>query len=110
MESTRRRFPDVTCIFCMLYSGPSARGRRRGIVMRHAGKLSVLIVCVMAATPLLAGTAPEAAPAEGAARDADLMQGLSYLHQGMFNRGQVRFRAFLQAHPTDPHGHLFLAF
>ena len=78
--------------------------------MRHAGKLSVLIVCVMAGLLSVEGATPEPSVAESATRDADILQGLSDLHQGMFNRGQVRFRAFLQAHPTDPHGHLFLAF
>jgi len=78
--------------------------------MRRMGKLSILIVCVLAGLHPIAEAAVEPAPAEGAARDTDLLQGLSDLHQGMFNRGQVRFRTFLQAHPTDPHGHLFLAF
>ncbi len=49
-------------------------------------------------------------PVKPAQEDADLMQGLSELHQGRFSQGQVRFRSFLQHYPSDPRGHLFLAF
>jgi tetratricopeptide (TPR) repeat protein len=49
-------------------------------------------------------------PPKPAVDDAGLLQGLSELHQGRFLQAQVRFRTFLQQHPTDPRGHLFLAF
>jgi tetratricopeptide (TPR) repeat protein len=42
--------------------------------------------------------------------DAALLEGLTDLHQGRFTQAQLKFRAYLVAHPTDPRGHLFLAF
>ena len=42
--------------------------------------------------------------------DAQILEGLSALHQGRFREGQARFQAFLDGDPADPRGHLFLAF
>jgi len=42
--------------------------------------------------------------------DAQILEGLSALHQGCFSEGQAHFRAFLDSDPADPRGHLFLAF
>jgi tetratricopeptide (TPR) repeat protein len=42
--------------------------------------------------------------------DAVLLEGLADLHQGRFAQAQRKFRSYLEGHPTDPRGHLFLAF
>ena len=50
------------------------------------------------------------APVTYTVPDAILLQGLADLHQGRFAQAQLKFRAYLEGHPTDPRGHLFLAF
>jgi len=74
------------------------------MALRCIGALlpAVAISCALAAAADLPIKAPQ--------DDADLLQGLTELHNGRFAQGQVRFRSFLQAHPSDPRGHLFLAF
>lgn len=73
---------------------------------RHSG----ILCAVMAA--LLPSLASAQAPAVQVApkSDAQILLGLSHLHQGRFAQGQLQFRAYMENHPGDPRGHLFLAF
>ena len=74
--------------------------------MRAAGTIGFSLLALAMSLGLAAGAeAPPKPP-----QDADLVQGLSELHQGRFHQGQIRFRSFLQRNPSDPRGHLFLAF
>ena len=59
--------------------------------------------------PAFARTASPA-PVTYTAPDATLLEGLADLHQGRFMQAQLKFRSYLEGHPTDPRGHLFLAF
>lgn len=70
------------------------------------GLLGVLLpITASLASPSRTPQAEDSPPA-----DVALLEGLTELHQGRFSRGQWRFRSFLEAHPADPRGHLFLAF
>ena len=75
--------------------------------MRARRVIGALLPILALSFALAAGAQIPLKPVED---DADLMQGLSELHQGRFTQGQVRFRSFLQRYPSDPRGHLFLAF
>jgi tetratricopeptide (TPR) repeat protein len=75
--------------------------------MRARRVIGALLPILALGFALAAGAEIPLKPVED---DADLIQGLSELHQGRFTQGQVRFRSFLQRYPSDPRGHLFLAF
>ncbi len=78
-----------------------ARLRRLGVLF-----LTCLLPLLVSANPPTSSPAPVTYTTP----DAALMEGLADLHQGRFTRAQMKFRAYLVAHPIDPRGHLFLAF
>ncbi|OLD79251.1 MAG: hypothetical protein AUI33_02950 [Ignavibacteria bacterium 13_1_40CM_2_61_4] len=88
----------------LLHAGRKA-GLRRAVLL-----LGVLLTASLLAST--AGAAPQSSAQDSPPSDADavLLKGLSYLHQGRFAQGQLKFRSFLERHPSDPRGHLFLAF
>lgn len=73
----------------------------------------LLLLSFLCSIVLSSGRSP-AAPRDAGVlpppSDAQILDGLSALHQGRFSEGQARFRAFLDGDPADPRGHLFLAF
>jgi len=69
----------------------------------------VFIACCIASL-IQASENPPSPRTPPAAPDDALLDGLSAIHQGRFSYGKSRFRAFLEADPSDPRGHLFLAF
>lgn|GEM_PF-2015024 len=76
--------------------------RRFGVLLLLTGLLPLLFPATLRASA--------AAPVTYAPPDAALLQGLADLHQGRFGHAQMEFRDYLSTHPTDPRGHLFLAF
>jgi tetratricopeptide (TPR) repeat protein len=85
-----------------------APGGRKHRLKRFLASMLLGLACSGAAAT---GAAPPAAAAGlGGAPDAQLLEGLSALHQGRFTEGQTRFREFVERSPQDPRGPLFLAF
>ncbi len=76
--------------------------------MRRFGVL--LLPCLFALLLPESLRAAPSAPVIYTPPDAAILQGLADLHQGRFAQAQLKFRAYLVAHPIDPRGHLFLAF
>ncbi|HEV8335976.1 MAG TPA: tetratricopeptide repeat protein [Candidatus Polarisedimenticolia bacterium] len=74
---------------------------------RFVASILLGLSCGVAAS---ATGSPAAAGGLGGPPDAQLLEGLSALHQGRFTEGQSRFREFAERSPQDPRGPLFLAF